>query len=334
VYVCAELRCPTGAPIPISRPRKPTSVPSLLADARSQLSLRCSTHNAQNSVAGEGRVSQREEGCTLPVTDGFGEARPLHIDPAAKRPIASRAAAITSIKVTRVLRCIVCASYSGGNSFQLCQHSLPEVRRWSFSALIRHLVSYGYLIECEARCRHGPGDVLARINLARRKHDVGHVRSTVIVSASSYRDSRGQQKRSCVVAISVEGPSKVLQLESSCINLLPQSPADIVKERRDNAAVLHFEAIGMELLESMVVNRSPGKKRNLPHANDGGAVDAAIIVAGGLCCGTPRRHRAEDGRHPQCVQAGGCRLRGTGISSGGKNKTQPCHDDRGHFSHQ
>src|SRR5438034_4235197 len=142
------------------------------------------------------------------------------------------------------------------------------------------------------------------------------VRSTVIVSASSYRDSRGQQKRSCVVAISVEGPSKVLQLESSCINLLPQSPADIVKERRDNAAVLHFEAIGMELLESMVVNRSPGKKRNLPHSNDGGAVDAAIIVAGGLCCGTLRRHRAEHGRHPQCVQASGCRLRGTGISSG------------------
>src|SRR5438876_8430013 len=57
-----------------SRPRS-----SLLADARSQLSLRCSTHNAQNSAAGEGRVSQREEGCTLPVTDGFGEARPLHI---------------------------------------------------------------------------------------------------------------------------------------------------------------------------------------------------------------------------------------------------------------
>src|SRR3989449_2513274 len=85
-------------------PRKPTSVPSLLADARSQLSLRCSTHNAQNSAAGEGRVSQREEGCTLPVTDGFGEARPLHIDPATKRPIASRAAAITSINVTRVLR--------------------------------------------------------------------------------------------------------------------------------------------------------------------------------------------------------------------------------------
>src|SRR5439155_5827483 len=81
-------------------PRKPTSVPSLLADARSQLSLRCSTHNAQNSAAGEGRVSQREEGCTLPVTDGFGEARPLHIDPATKRPIASRAAAITSINVT------------------------------------------------------------------------------------------------------------------------------------------------------------------------------------------------------------------------------------------
>src|SRR5205823_273615 len=133
VYVCAELRCPTGAPIPISPPRKPTSVPSLLADARSQLSLRCSTHNAQNSAAGEGRVSQREEGCTLPVTDGFGEARPLHIDPAAKRPIASRAAAITSINVTRVLRCIVCASYSGGNSVQLCQHSLPEVRLWSFS---------------------------------------------------------------------------------------------------------------------------------------------------------------------------------------------------------
>src|SRR5438876_6081579 len=94
-------------------PMKPTSVPSLLADARSQLSLRCSTHNAQNSAAGEGRVSQREEGCTLPVTDGFGEARPLHIDPATKRPIASRAAAITSINVTRVLRCIVCASYSG-----------------------------------------------------------------------------------------------------------------------------------------------------------------------------------------------------------------------------
>ena len=113
VYVCTELRCPTGAPIPISPPRKPTSVPSLLADARSQLSLRCSTHNAQNSAAGEGRISQREERCTLPETDGFGETRPLHIDPATKRPIASRAAAITSINVTRVLRCIVCASYSG-----------------------------------------------------------------------------------------------------------------------------------------------------------------------------------------------------------------------------
>src|SRR5438552_17035749 len=76
VYVCAELRCPTGAPIPISPPRKPTSVPSLLADALSQLSLRCSTHNAQNSAAGEGRVSQiegrvfqREEGSTFPSTD-------------------------------------------------------------------------------------------------------------------------------------------------------------------------------------------------------------------------------------------------------------------------
>src|SRR5437868_3553252 len=60
-----------------SRPRSPLS----WRTARSQLSLRCSTHNAQNSAAGEGRVSQREgrvsqreEGCTLPVTDGFGSS--------------------------------------------------------------------------------------------------------------------------------------------------------------------------------------------------------------------------------------------------------------------
>src|SRR5207244_10831471 len=71
------------------------------------------THKGQDAAAGEGRGSRREEGCTWPVTEGVGEARPLHTDPATRRPIASRAAAITSIKVTRVLRCIVCASYSG-----------------------------------------------------------------------------------------------------------------------------------------------------------------------------------------------------------------------------
>src|SRR5438132_14429767 len=60
VYVCADLRCTTGAPIPISWARKPTSFPSLLVDARAELSLRCSPHNAQNSVPAEGRVSHSE----------------------------------------------------------------------------------------------------------------------------------------------------------------------------------------------------------------------------------------------------------------------------------
>ena len=45
---------------------------------------------------------------TLPESDCFGEARPLQIEPAMKRPMASTAAAITSSNVTRVLRFIVC----------------------------------------------------------------------------------------------------------------------------------------------------------------------------------------------------------------------------------
>ena len=58
-------------------------------------------------AAGERRISDSEDRCTFPETDGFGEARPLQIEPAMKRPIANMAAAITSISVTRVLPFIV-----------------------------------------------------------------------------------------------------------------------------------------------------------------------------------------------------------------------------------
>jgi hypothetical protein len=51
----------------------------------------------------------------------------------------------------------------------------------------------------------------------------------------------------------------------------------------------------MELLESVVVNCSPSKKRNLPQPNHGWAVDAANIVAGGLCCSILRRRGAHQG---------------------------------------
>src|SRR6266446_5244357 len=57
-----------------------------------------------------------------PKLTALGEARPLQIEPAMKRPIASITAAITSINVTRVLRFIVCRLLCGSNSVHLCQH--------------------------------------------------------------------------------------------------------------------------------------------------------------------------------------------------------------------
>jgi len=86
----------TGAsPLPISIWRRGLSFPFLLDAQRTKFVL----------PVRDG--FPREDRCTLPETDGFGEARPLQIEPAMKRPIANMAAAITSISVTRVLPFIV-----------------------------------------------------------------------------------------------------------------------------------------------------------------------------------------------------------------------------------